>query len=303
MLKGMKFVLVVTDTRGKNLAFVSRELQTLSLVEATEAVRQGDVAGAYVVERKTGAYIRTRRSVPKIEQFENIAIPFKNLLSYAQGVRSVEDIPALKTYVDLFTSSLPPDQPFITLAGQPPWKVLTVDIKSKMIPLCANIFASADKFNIDPYLLGAILIDETAQLNPLEEILDALGVEIIGGNTSVGIAQVKTDTANSIIVQGLYNPNPDDPLLPFKKLDKTAREHLYAYLVDPKHCIFFAGAYIRSIINYWASYIDLAKRPDIIGTLYSQGYGKPKSNPIANGRGTQIATEFYSLAKQWLTEP
>jgi len=298
----MKFVLVVTDTRGKNLAFVSRELQTLSLIEATEAVRRGNVVGAYVVERKTGTYIRTKASVPKMEQFENIAITFKNLLSYAQGVRSVENIPALRTYIDLFTASLPPGQSFITLAGQPPWKVLDADIKSKMIPLRANIFASAEKFSIDPYLLGAILIDEIAHLHPLEEILDTLGVKIIGGNTSVGIAQVKTDTANSIIAQGFYNPNSDDSALPFKKLDKTAREHLYTYLVDPKHCIFFAGAYIRYIIDYWASYVDLTKRPDIIGTLYSQGYGKPKSNPKANERGIQIATEFYLLAKQWLTE-
>jgi hypothetical protein len=299
----MKFILVVTDAHGKNLAFVSRELQTLSLKEATEAVRRGDVPGAYVVERKTGAYIRTKASVPKLEQFEKIAIPFKNLLLYAQGVRSAKDSPALKTYVSLFTSSLPPDQPFITLAGQPPWKVLTADVKRKVIPQRANILDSADRFKIDPYLLGAILIDEIAQLNPFEDILDALGVKIIGSNTSVGIAQIKTDTANSIIAKGLYNPNPDDLALPFKKLDKTAREHLYTYLIDPRHCIFFAGAYIRSIIDYWTSNVDLAKRSDIVGTLYSQGYGKPKPNPETNERGVQIATEFYSLAKQWLTEP
>lgn len=298
----MKFILVVTDSHGKNLAFVSKEMQTLSLVEATEAVRRGDVAGAYVVERKTGAYIRSKITVPKQEQFEKIAIPIKNLLLYAQGILSVDNTPALKTYASLLTSSLPSDQPFITLAGQPPWKVLTADVKRTIIPQRANIFASANTFSIDPYLLGAILIDEIAQLNPFEEILDALGVKIIGGNTSVGIAQVKTDTANSMIAKGLYNPNPGDLTLPFKKLDKAAREHLYIYLVDPKHCIFFAGAYIRSIINYWTSKVDLTKRPDIIGTLYSQGYGKPKSNPETNDRGTQIATEFYSLAKQWLTE-
>lgn len=299
----MKFILVVTDAKGKNLAFVSKELQTLSLTEATEATRRGDVEGAYIVERKTGAYIRSKKSVPKLEQFEKIAIPFKNLLLYTQGVRSAENTPSFKTYIDLFASSIKPDQPFITLAGQPPWKVLTADVKEKMIPQRANILASADKFKIDPYLLGAILIDEIAQSNPIEEILDVLGVKIVGGNTSVGIAQVKTDTANSIIAQGLYNPNPDDSVLPFKKMNKAAREHLYTYLVDSKHCIFFAGAYIRSIINYWASNVDLSKRPDIIGTLYSQGYGKPKLHPEANERGTQIATEFYSLANQWLTKP
>ena len=298
----MKFILVITDVYGKNLAFVSKELRTLSLAEAIEAVRHGDVVGAYVVERKTGAYIRTKRSVPKLEQFEKLAIPFRNLLRYVQGASYVKNVPALKTYLDLFSSSLQPNQPFITLAGQPPWKVLAAGVKEKVIPQHLNIFASAEKFKIDPYLLGAILIDEVAWMNPFEEILDVLGVKIIGGNTSVGIAQVKTDTANNIIAQGFYNPNPADPKLPFKKMNKDAREHLYDYLVDPKHSVFFAGAYIRSLINYWASNIDLATRPDIIGTLYSQGYGKPKPNPETNERGTQIATEFYALAKQWLTK-
>src|SRR3989338_10976918 len=94
----MKFVLVVTDTRGKNLAFVSRELQTLSLIEATEAVRRGDVAGAYVVERKTGTYIRSKASVPKMEQFEKLSISSKHLFSYTNDARHAISTPALSRY-------------------------------------------------------------------------------------------------------------------------------------------------------------------------------------------------------------
>ena len=165
----MKFVLVVTDTRGKNLAFVSRELQTLSLREATEAVRRGDVAGAYLVERKTGAYIRTKASVPKLEQFEKLSISSKRLFSYTNDAR-----------------------------------------------------------------------------------FDCI--------------------------------------------------HLFNYLIQPKYNIFFASAFIRSLINEWSKKIDLTKRPEIIATLYHRGYVASHSDPGPDERGNQIAEEFHTLAKRWIQE-
>ncbi len=60
------------------------------------------------------------------------------------------------------------------------------------------VFEAAEKFDIDPYLLGAILIDEIARLIPFESIVDKIELSILGRNTSFGVAQVKTDTANAI---------------------------------------------------------------------------------------------------------
>ena len=157
----MKFILVVTDIRRKNLVFVSKELHPLSLAEAVDAVRNGNVEGAYVVERKTGAYIRTRPKVPKREEFEKLS---------------------------------------------------------------------------------------------------------------------------------------------FKKLDGHARAYLYTYLIQPKHNIFFAAAYVRYSIDLWTPKIDLTGRPEILATLYSIGYGKPHSDPDASERGMQIVKEFYPLARTWLHE-
>lgn len=296
----MKFILVVTDSHGKNLAFVSREMQTLSLAEATEVVRRGDVADAYVVERKTGAYIRSKTNVPKIEQFEKLSISSKYLLSYTNDARSAVSTPALSRYVELYLESIRDGQDFIVPIGQP--KVLSAAVKEKLAPQRTNIFAAAKTFEIDPYLLGAILIDEIARLKPFEEITDALGPYVLGTDTTIGVAQVRISIANNLIKKGAYNPNPEDASLPFKKLTHFDYIRLFNYLIQPKHNIFFAAAFIRSLVNEWNKKIDLTKRPEIITTLYHRGYVVPHSDPEPDERGSQIAEEFHMLAKRWLEE-
>lgn len=296
----MKFILVVTDTRGKNLAFVSKELKTLSLSEATGAVRRGDVEGAYVVERKMGAYIRSKKSVPKLEQFEKLSISSKRLSSFTNDARNAVSTPALSRYVELYIESVKDGQDFIVPIGQP--KVLSAAVKEKLITQRTNIFAASRTFEIDPYLIGAILIDEIARLKPFEEITDALGPYVLGTDTTIGIAQVRISTANNLIKKDAYNPNPEDTKLHFKKLDRFGCIYLFNYLIQPRHNIFFATAFIRSLIDEWHKKIDLAKRPEIIATLYHRGYKAPHSDPAPDERGSQIAGEFYELAKRWLQE-
>ena len=51
----MKIILVITDTKRKNLVFVSDNLKALSLEEAVDAAGSGDIEGTYRVKGKTGA--------------------------------------------------------------------------------------------------------------------------------------------------------------------------------------------------------------------------------------------------------
>lgn len=53
------------------------------------------------------------------------------------------------------------------------------------------------------------------------------------------------------------------------------------------------------IIKDWSPYIDLRNKQEIIATLYSLSR-KPHPRPVANGRGKQIASELYKLAKRAL---
>lgn len=172
-------------------------------------------------------------------------------------------------------------------------------VKEKLLSVKDIIHDSATNFNLDPFQLGAILIDEIARLVPFEEIIDRIGVENFGVNTSVGLAQIKIDVANNIIKKKLYNPNPSDSKLPIKRLNRETRAYLYNYLIQARHNIFFEGAILTDLINNWKEFVDLKNNFNILASLYSM-YKIPHVDPQPNVRGNQIAGEFYNLAKTWL---
>jgi hypothetical protein len=280
------------------LAFASDELVSYSLERAIQLTREGKVDGAHVVQRGERAYIRTNPKVPKSSEFDTLSITARNLLLYAQGVHLTKVSPALYVFVELYRDNLDKTKQLVNPVGQS--EVLAEGVRKSLQKHGSIIFDAARKFEIDPYLLGAILVDEIARLKPFETITDELGVNIVGLNISVGIGQVKIDTANDLIKKGVYHPDSEDKKLPFVRLTNANRAYLYVYLIQPKHSIYFAAAFIRYVINFWKPKIDLAKRPEIIATLYSLGYGEPKPDPVASDRGEQIIGEFYPLAKSWL---
>ena len=190
------------------------------------------------------------------------------------------------------------DQPLIIIDGHP--KITKEAAQAKLQPHRDLVFEAAKKFNVDSYLLGAIIIDEIARFAPIEMITDPLGGYFIGVNTSVGIAQVKIDTARGLIKDGYYNPNPDDGKLSPANIGKVSRSHLYQYVKESRHSIFFAAARMRALIDEWKKFVDLSRKPEIITTLYHLPHIIPHANPQSNDRGLQIAREFYQLAKEWL---
>ena len=206
--------------------------------------------------------------------------------------------PAFGNYWRLYQGSLIRDQPLIVINGHP--RITKEAVKVKIQPHRDLIFAAAKKFKIDPYLLGAIIIDEIARMYPFEEIADKLGASFVGANTSAGIAQVKMDTAIDLIASGYYNPNPNDSKLSPANAGKISRSYLYEYVQQPKHSISFAAARMRKLADEWKKFVDLSKRPEIIATLYSLKRGNPHAHPQPNDRGLQIAEEFYQLTKEWL---
>lgn len=297
----MKIIMVITDTKRKNLVFVCDDLTVLSLKEAVTAAGSGDIEDAYPVERKTGAYIRTKRSVPKKDEFEYLSVTGRDLVRYVQGNYAVST-PAISDYTRRYFASLEEGLAYIQPVGHPKFlRVLTADVKNKLLSHREIIKRVAAKFSVDHNILGALLVDEIARLLPFEDALESLGARIVGMNVSVGVAQIQIETANDLIKKGIYNPNPHDKKLPFQQMTNADRSYLFTYLIQTEHNVSFAAAFMRYVIDFWAPYTDLSKRADIIGTLYHQGYGEPKANPKANERGAQIAEEFYPLAKRWLS--
>jgi len=120
----------------------------------------------------------------------------------------------------------------------------------------------------------------------------------IGIETTIGIGQVSVETARSLIKLGLYSPNPEDAQLKSENIDKASKSHLYHYLKEPVHSANLSAAKIRYDIDRWAPETDISNRPDILGTVYSQGDIPVHNNPQPDtNRGSQIGKEFYSLAK------
>lgn len=294
----MKIVLSIKNYFGKNVAFVIDNFKVFLLQEILELTKRGQIDGIYVVKASTGSYLRSKKSVPKNLQLDKISVSSDSITLFIDNKIS-ESTPVLSAYLTLRNKSLSEgDSPIIKPAENNLY-ASTAIVKEKVLSVKETIYESAKYFDLDPFQLGAILIDEIARISPFEEIIDQIGVENFGVNTSVGLAQIKIDTANNIIKKKLYNPNPSDQKLPAKRLNRETRTYLYNYLIQTKHNIFFAGAILTDIIQNWHNYIDLKNNFDILATLYSLSR-VPHEEPHPNSRGTQIADEFYNLAKTWL---
>jgi hypothetical protein len=295
----MKIILVATDSLGKSLGFVSDSMKVLSLAELFPLVSSGRIEGVHIVQSRHGNYIRSAANSTQKDNLDAISISGRDIIFYANQTSHAVSTPAITNYLQLYLASIQEGGPFlIPSKGK---EVLVADIKEKFIPHISLINTAAKEFAIDKYLLGAIIIDELARIHPFEPIINLLESKIVGLNVSVGIAQVKIDTANQLIKKGLYNPNPADKKLPFYgTFSNAGRIHLYEYLIQPKHNIHFAAARMRDLVDEWMRFVDISQRPEIIATLYHLPYRKPHSKPEPNKRGDQIASEFYKLSKKWL---
>src|SRR3989338_4786547 len=83
--------------------------------------------------------------------------------------------------------------------------------------------------------------------------------------------------------------------------DKTTKNNIDFLSVTGPHLAAIAQSHAKSTPAVGA-YVDLSKRPEILGTLYSKGSGTPNAHPESSERGKQIAGEFCKLAKIWLKE-
>lgn len=295
----MNILLVITDTKRKGRVFVTSTLETLSLTEMIAVVNDGFFEKVYAITGTSGTYIRSAPDKTKRNNINTLSVTGTQLVVIAQG-RS-QSTAAVRAYIESYLKSVSKKAPFIEPVGS--FRIPSRVVKKVFQSHASIIRQVARKFNIDDYTLSAIIIDEIARLYPFEPIFEKVSSGIVGRGSTVGVAQVSLETANDIIKKRLYNPNPEDKKLPFAgNLKNNDRKYLYRYAVDPEHNIRFAAAYIRDIVDVWrkTANIDISGRPEIIGTLYSKGYGEPKKNPIPSKRGWQIAKEFYRYAKRWL---
>jgi len=298
----MKIILVIADEKGRNSVFVTDDLRVYSLKKAVQLAKEKKFSGVYPVQRRSGAYLRTSRNVPKEKQLETLAISSSRLFSFANSASSVLSHLAFSQYLRLRERALKrkESRPYIYIGTIAHLSKKTA--RKRLKEYQTLIFEAAKRFEVDPYLLGAIIIDELARFVSFEDVLEKLTVFHMEKDVSAGIAQVKIETARGLIKDGYFNPDPKDPRISPEKVEKTLRKDLYEYVKQPKYNIFFAAAHMRALIDRWKEFVDLRERPEIIATLYSIGRGKPPhGSPQPSKRGLQISGEFYKLSREWFS--
>lgn len=179
--------------------------------------------------------------------------------------------------------------------------------KNKSIILNASL-----KFCINPLYLASIIFAER-ELNHdwKDNALDIL-LARTGHNSSIGFCQIKMKTAYWVEKQlndSLSQFYPGKQYAKILGLSKSPATIINKLQSDSLN-IFYAAAYLRIILSFWAGQgFPIDNRPDIIGTLYSTGlfYGgkirPPNEHPKANYFGKKVhqilqeKSEYNSLNK------
>ncbi|MBI5399542.1 DUF3892 domain-containing protein [Candidatus Saganbacteria bacterium] len=299
----MKIILVITDSRGKSILFINDMLQFLTIDEIAELIRDGKIKEVHIVALQNDFYIRSNPNSKLKDNLDVISIT-KNqfiggLYDYISLVKKPEMEEFEKNRQKKAKTIKEQDQIIIDEIPRKSKQQILSHIKQYR----RIIISAAKRQKIDPYLLGAILIDEYCRMGwddfwgdwlgktNINIQANIFGMKVkISNDTSPGIAQIKMSTAYEIIKLGYYNPEPSNK-------NKLPRKKLYNYLQKPKQAINFSAAVIRRRIDKWAPYADLTDKPAVLANLYS--YDSPPNNkPKSGPRGRQIYEEFYPLAKQ-----
>ena len=282
----MKILIALADSTGKNIAFITDDLVTRTMEEIISLVKKKMIGGVHVVSTENGPYVRANRNKTQTDNLDFLSVSAADFL---EELKQEGHSQAAERFHEALDKRL--------REQSEPDKIIYLDkrargtknqIFNRLKPLAPEIKAAAKKYDIDPYTLGAILVDEYLRIGP-DDFLDILGRYDIW-DTSVGLAQIKMDTARDIIAKGYY-----------KGVDPSIFDSdLYALLTNDKKSIHFAAACIKIHIDQWRSEIDLSDRPEILGTLYSWGYKTPHGKPGPSDRGKQIKNKLYPFAKEIL---
>jgi len=299
----MKIILVITNSRRKSIYFITDTLQFLDLKMFIKLIKEGKIQGFHIVKTRRSTYIRANRNAIAKDNLDNISITENQLLKGCFDYLTLIKKPNMEIYEKIRQANITEanESDIIKIKGirrKTKYQVINHIEKYKEI-----IIEAARKQNIDPVLLGAILIDEYCRMGWDDLLGDWVGIskkkiEIpfpkisIDNNTSPGVAQVKMSTAYDIIAAEVYNPAPH-------KKEKLSRLELFSYLIQPKHSINFAAGVLRWLIDEWEekAKIDLTVIPATLATLYSLGGKAPHPSPEPGPRGLQIYNEFYPLAE------
>jgi len=162
----------------------------------------------------------------------------------------------------------------------------------------AVIKDAAREFGVDPAAVGAVIHQEqSTNVNFVDTLTDYVG-GLFHANTSIGVGQVRVQTAKSL--EKIYPIlNPLD-----KSLDALADSNTVRVerLKDPLTNIRYVAAKLKFSLERWekAGY-GIAGKPEILGTLYNiedvENPVKPNESPKPNNFGNGVKDNYGKVKK------
>lgn len=152
----------------------------------------------------------------------------------------------------------------------------------------------AREFEIDPAIIAAVIYQEQAtNVNFIDYLADYI-VGLVGVNTSIGVAQIRIDTA-AALEKHYSDLNPLDAASA-----AGTRAVRIERLKDPLTNIRYAAAKIRFALDQWEKEgFSINNKPEIVGTLYNiDDINKPivpHGNPTPNDFGKGVARNYSKV--------
>jgi hypothetical protein len=153
----------------------------------------------------------------------------------------------------------------------------------------------AKEFNISPIVIAAVIYQEQAtNVNFVDYLTDYIG-GVMHINTSVGIGQVRVETAKAL--EKVY------PQLKSKEEYHINYDAIVtARLSDPFTNIRYVAAKIKFSADRWKDDgFDISNMSDILGTLYNledvNNPLPPRPNPEANSFGLGVQENYEKIRK------
>lgn len=286
----MDIILRILNRATGEGIFIDASLKAHNNDEVISLIKKQRINNLSLVKRSKKTFIKSKPNTKKADNISQKTISFIELVFFYKNYSKITSNQELIRY-DALRKKQQKNNYIIIRDNKGDFVSTKTNeaIKNHINKFKDAILKAANEQKIDPFLLGAILIDEYCRMgwDDWADWLGALGMR----DTSVGIAQIKLSTAREIIRKGYYNPAPG------KINNKSHPAQIWSYLNSPERSVYFCAAAIRLSIEYWKKKkIDISRRNNILAYLYSAGYTKDVKAATTK-RCRQISTEFYQMAR------
>ncbi len=150
------------------------------------------------------------------------------------------------------------------------------------------IIAAGDEFGVDPAIIaGCIYAEQVMNVDWIDTLTD---VPCFWADTSIGIGQVKVSTAILLEDAG-YLPKTEGHWYSPRSLQVALK------LTNEEYNIRCVAAYLKYWTDQWEDTLNIARKADILGTLYNLGDNarEPNTSPKSNDFGRKVGSVYGKM--------